>query len=431
MEKRDFALDLVDFIYESPTSFHAVFEMEKILKENGFKELRESDSWKLELEGKYYVKKNHSALVAFKVNSEDVENEGFKIVGSHTDAPSIRIKPCPEMKEANYLKLNCEIYGGPILNTWLDRPLSLAGRVIFKTDDPMNPSQELVNIRRPIMLIPNLAIHMNRNINEGVALNKQKDMLPILGLLEDESELKDVLKEIIAEEIIGDKEDIYDFELFLYEYDKGRLVGINEEFISAGKLDNLGMVHSSLYGFLEAEKGTGISVLAAFDNEEVGSMTKQGADSPLLANILERITISLNKDREDYFRALKNSFIISADQAHGVHPNSPEKTDPTNKPYLNKGPVIKISANQSYTSDAKSTAVFQGICEKASVAYQKFVNRSDERGGSTIGPISSSHLPINSVDVGNPILGMHSIRETGGVNDHYDMKEAIKVFYSL
>lgn len=431
MEKRDFALDLVDFIYESPTSFHAVFEMEKVLKENGFKELRETDSWKLQIDGKYYIKKNHSALVAFKINSEKIEDEGFKIVASHTDAPGIKIKPSPEMKEANYLKLNCEIYGGPILNTWLDRPLSLAGRVIFKTDDPMDPSEELVNIRRPIMLIPNLAIHMNRKINEGVELNKQKDMLPIMGILEENSDLKNLLKEIIVEEIIGDKDDILDFELFLYEYDKGRLVGINEEFISAGKLDNLAMVHSSLYGFLEAEKGSGISVLAAFDNEEVGSMTKQGADSPFLANVLERISISIKKKREEYLRAIGNSFIISADQAHGVHPNSPEKTDPTNKPYLNKGPVIKISANQSYTSDAKSTAVFQAICEKASVPYQKFVNRSDERGGSTIGPISSSHLPINSVDVGNPILGMHSIRETGGVNDHYDMKEAIKVFYSL
>ncbi len=431
-EKIEFAQELIDFIYQSPTAFHATENITGSLKNNGFNELKLNHKWEIKKGGKYYVTKNGSAVTAFVVGTGEIEENGFKIIGAHTDAPTFRIKPSPEIVvENSYLKLNTEVYGGPIINTWFDRPLSLAGRVSLKSDDIMNPQIRLVNINKPILIIPNLAIHMNRKVNEGVNINKQKDVLPIITLINKEFEKENYLLNLIADKLDVSYEDIVDFDLYLYEYEKGSIIGANSDFISSGKLDDLEMVHAGLKAIISSKPSKATNVLVCFDNEEIGSRTKQGAGSPMLRNILERIVINLGKDREDFFRAIYNSFIISADMAHAVHPNSPEKHDPVNKPKLNGGPAIKINANQSYTTDSDSNAVYELICRKAGVPVQKFVNRSDERGGSTIGPISSTHLDIRSLDIGNPMLAMHSIRELGGVSDYYYIIKSFEEFYGI
>lgn len=414
MNSKEFARNLIGFIEKSPTAFHSVETSEELLKLNGFKKLDSREEWKLEQDGKYYTTKNSSAIVAFTINTNNLKEDGFRIIGSHSDSPSFRVKPNPEMEaEKTYLKLNTECYGGPILNTWLDRPLSIAGRVVLKGKSVLRPEETLVNINKPICIIPNLAIHMNREVNEGVALNKQKDMLPLVGLLNDSLEKDNFLLKTIAKELGRKIEEIIDFDLFLYEYEKGMLIGPNEEMISCGRLDNLSMAHASLHALIDAKSLNGVNVVVVFDNEEVGSSTKQGADSNMLLNVLERISLCLGQNREEFFRSLYSSFIISADLAHAVHPNVGEKHDPTNRPVMGKGPVIKINANQAYTSDSQSIAVYKTICKEAGVNCQEFVNRSDVRGGSTIGPISSTHIDIPSVDVGSPILAMHSIRELG------------------
>ncbi|GFP74159.1 M18 family aminopeptidase [Clostridium fungisolvens] len=426
------AKELIDFLYESPTAFHAVENVKKELTKNGFKELKEEESWKLKKEGKYFVTKNDSALIAFKVGTGRIEENGFKIIGAHTDSPTFRVKPNPEITAENkYIKLNTEVYGGPILNTWFDRPLSLAGRVTIRGKNPLFPETRLVNINRPILVIPNLAIHMNREVNDGVKLNRQKDTLPLLSMINEKLESGKYLINTIAEELKVDTEDILDFDLFLYEFEKGCIMGLNNEFISSSRLDDLAMVHAGINAMINTQASAATNVMACFDNEEVGSETKQGADSELLAHILERIVLCLGGDREHYFRALAKSFLISADLAHAVHPNNGEKHDPVLRPVVNGGPVIKIAASQSYTSDSNSSVVYEEICKKAGVPVQRFVNRSDLRGGSTIGPISSTHLHIRSVDMGTPILSMHSVRELGGVKDHYYCIKSFETFYSI
>lgn len=430
--KREFATDLLDYIYNSPTSFNAVKTSKKLLLDNGFVELKMNKKWDLQVGGKYYVTKNSSALTAFVINSDNIENEGFRIIGSHSDSPTFRIKPKAEMDvEKSYLKLNTEAYGGAILSTWYDRPLAIAGRVVLKSEDILYPKEEVININKPLCIIPSLAIHLNRSVNDGYKYNKQKDMLPLVGLINETLEKDNFLLNEISRNLNVEKNEILDFDLFLYEFEKGRLIGPNEEFISTGRLDNLSMAHASLHGLLDAKGQKGINIAVIFDNEEVGSSTKQGADSNMLLNILERICLCLGKTREEFFTGVYSSFMISADLAHAVHPNISEKHDPTNRPIIGRGPVIKISANQSYTSDSLSAGVYKSICQKSNVKYQEFVNRSDERGGSTIGPISSTHIDINSVDVGSPILAMHSIRELGSVDDHFNIYKTFVEFYQL
>ncbi|KZL93312.1 M18 family aminopeptidase [Clostridium magnum] len=424
--------ELIDFIYESPTAFHVVDRVKRMLLNCGFIELREEDSWNLKKSGKYFVVKNQSAMIAFVVGNGELEEEGFRIIGAHTDSPGFRVKPNSDIEvEGSYIKLNTEVYGGPIINTWLDRPLSLAGRVALKSNNPFYPEVRLLNIEKPILVIPNLAIHMNRNVNSGVELNRQKDILPLLSLVNEQFEKGEYLLKIISKELSVNEGDILDFELFLYEFEKGKIIGLNDEFISCGRLDDLSMVHSGIKALIEAPVGKATNIMVCFDNEEVGSTTKQGADSPFLSGTLERIGISIGKEREDYYRALAKSFMISSDLGHGLHPNYVEKSDPTNRPIVNKGPIIKISANQSYTSDSVSSAVYRSICERAGVPVQIFVNRSDEKGGSTIGPISSSHINISSVDMGIAVFSMHSIRELGGVKDYIYTIESFKEFYSI
>ena len=432
MNKLDFAKDLIKFIGKSPTNFHLVENVKETLLKNGFKKLDLREEWKIEKGKKYFTTKNDSSLVAFIAGDGDLEKDGFKLIGSHTDFPNFKIKPNPEIiTEGSYLKLNTEVYGGPILNTWFDRPLALAGRVSLVSKNPLKPVNKIVNINRPILIIPNLAIHMNREVNEGYKINRQKDTLPLLSLVNETLEKGNYLVELLAKELYCEKEDILDFELYPYEYEKGCLMGLNEEFISSGRLDDLLMVHAGIKALMDAEVSQATNVMVCFDNEEVGSATKQGGDSDFLKTILERIVLALGKDREDFLRSLSESFMISADLAHAVHPNLGEKHDPVVRPVLGKGPVIKIAASQSYTSDSDSSAVYEMICRNAGVNVQKFVNRSDMRGGSTIGPISSTHLPIRSVDMGTPILAMHSIREFGAVKDHFDCIKSFTEFFRI
>lgn len=433
MPKRDtytFAQDLIEFIDNSPSSFHAVATISRRLSDAGFLMLDEREVWKLKRAGKYYIMRNESALVAFVVGHEKPAVSGFKLVGTHTDSPCFRLKFNPEIiAEDSYLKLNTEVYGGPILSSWMDRPLSLAGRVAICSDQPLWPKTVLVDFRRPLAIIPSLAIHMNRDVNDGQKLNKQIDMLPLLGQKPEKFEKKNFILSCLARELKLKPNEILDYDLFLYNPEKGAIIGLEREFISAPRLDNLASTYAAIEALTSSEVGMSTNVVVAFDNEEVGSSSKQGAASPLLSTILERIVYSLGGSRDDYFRAVSHSFMISADGAHAVHPNKGEKSDLTNRPLLNHGPVIKIAAAQTYTTDAPSAAVLENLCRAAKIPTQRFFNRSDERGGSTIGPISSHHLDVRSVDVGIPMLSMHSSREITGIRDPEYLMKALSEFF--
>ena len=426
-----YAQQLVDFCYESPTAFHAVASSVKILEENGFKPLQETDDWQLEQNGKYYFVRNDSALMAFIVGSKKVADSGFKIVGAHNDSPGFRIKPNPEwVSKDHYLRLNTEVYGGPILNTWFDRPLAIAGRVTCKSDNIYKPKERLININKPLAIIPNMAIHLNPNLNNGYVYDKQIDTLPFVGQVNAKFEGKGYLHGLLTVELVVDYDDILDYDLFLYEYQKGCLIGPDNEYISSSRLDNLQSVYAAVNALCQTENPESTCVIACFDNEEVGSGSRMGADSTMLSDLLERVTLTFGGSRKDYLRALASSFIISADGAHACHPNLKEKEDPTTRPIVNGGPTIKQSGQRSYTSDSITSSVFRQICERAGVPSQCFVNRSNVKGGSTIGPISASHVSIPSVDVGVPMLAMHSIREMCGVKDNYYMLKALKAFFA-
>lgn len=412
--------ELFSFIDQSPTCYHAIRNIEEKLGEAGFLKLRESEIWQLQPGGKYFTSRNGSSVIAFEIPEKDFT--GFQMIASHSDSPTFKIKELSSMKvEGNYTKLNTECYGGMIMSSWLDRPLSIAGRVVVKTEDGIKTV--LVDLDKDLCIIPNLAIHMQREINSGYKFNPQADMLPLLGGEECD------LQELVAAACGSRKEDILSADLFLYPRMKGTVMGAKGELIGSPRLDDLQCAFSSVKALTESETGTAVKVCAVFDNEEVGSSTKQGADSTFLYDVLHRINMGLGRTQEQLLASLSNSFMISADNAHAVHPNFPEKTDPTNRNYLNKGIVIKFNANQKYTTDAVSAALFKMICEKAQVPYQVFHNRSDMPGGSTLGNISNSHISLNTVDIGIPQLSMHSSFETAGVKDTDYMVRAMKAFY--
>ena len=426
-----FATDLLEFIHSSPTRFHAVQTIEAVLASEGFAKLDLAERWSLVPGNKYYITRNDSALLAFRLGAEPIPEEGFRLVAAHTDSPTFRLKPGPELVSGkSYLRLNTEVYGVPILNTWLDRPLSIAGRVSLRGNNPLFPDTSLVRFDRPMVVIPNQSLHMNRQVNEGIELNKQSDMLPLAACIDEQFARDGFFVGLLAAELGVEKEAIIDFDLFLHEYEKGCLTGVNGEFISSTQLDNLAMVHAALHGFIQAGANGASNVLVCYDNEEVGSHTKQGAASPILRTLLERILLAVGGDREDFFRAVYRSFLISADMGHGVHPNAVDKHDPSNKPVLNGGPMIKIAANLNFTTDSDSAAVYEMLCRKAGVPVQRFVSRSDMKGGSTIGPISATQLDMRSLDIGNPALAMHSIRELGGVLDHSYAKRSFQAFFN-
>lgn len=430
LQTNDLTQNLMDFIDQSPTMFHATHCCRQILDTHGFTCLSPTTAWQLQVGGKYYITLNDSCIMAFVIHSENIEKEGFKIIGTHSDAPGFRIKPHCEMTAENYITLNTEGYGGAILSTWFDRPLSIAGRVSLQGEDLLHPMTKLVDLHKPLLVIPNLAIHMNRAVNDGIKLNKQKDTLPILTYGHEPLK-KDYITELLAKALDVSPSDILDAELYLYPYEKSMCVGLQEEFISAPRLDDLSMTYSGLHALLHHTTQKGVSMFVCYDNEEIGSHTKQGADSPYLLRVIERIMLNLGKDREALFIALENSFMLSGDVAHLSHPNYLEKSDPTNKVLPGNGPCIKVNANFSYTTDSDSYGVFAGICKAHAIPYQVFVNRSDERGGSTIGPISASQLGIRSVDIGTPMLAMHSARELMAKQDFLYTCQAMTAFFSL
>lgn len=421
---------LLSFIDASPVNFLAVRNVCNTLLDNGFVQLHADEALK-DLPDKFFITKNNSAVFAFHLGRQSMADAGFRIIAAHSDSPTFRIKPNAEMVgEGGLLRLNTEAYGGAILNTWFDRPLSLAGRVILRSADALNPQTRLLNIKRPLLVIPNLAIHFNRQVNDGVKLSKQKDMLPILGYVNDRLESDGLLVRLIANELQIEKEQIIDFDLYLYDTTPACLVGLNNEFISSGRLDDLSMVHAGMEAMTaESAKPEATKVLAIFDNEETGSGTKQGAGSNFLMSLIQRIVLAQGRSLDDYYRSVEKAFMVSADNAHGFHPNYAEKYDPTNHALLGGGPVIKINAAQKYATDAMSAAVFQQICERAGVPCQRFVNSSDIAGGSTLGNILTSSIAINGVDMGNPVLAMHSVRELASAADHENCIKAFTEFY--
>lgn len=426
------AQELIDFIYKSPSPYHVVSNMKKELIENGFQELSLTETWKIEKGKRYFTTKNDSAVFAFSLGKNDLPESGIKMICAHSDSPGFKIKPQPEiLVENKLLKLNTEVYGGPILMTWLDRPLSIAGRVSLKSDKTLFPKSTFVHFNRPLLIIPNLAIHLNREINNGIALNKQNDMLPLMGIINETFEKENYLTKLIAQELNVNQNEIIDFDLTLYEYEKGCIMGLNNEMISSPKLDDLAMAYGGLKALLNSDHEETTQMLCIFDNEEVGSQTKQGAGSPVLSNILQRINFALGYNPDDFYKTIYNSFMISADMTHSIHPNLVEKHDPVLHPVINGGPVIKIHANQKYTTDGDSSAVFETICKNTGIPFQKFVNRSDMKGGSTLGNVSTGQLDIRTVDIGNPMLAMHSIRELGGVLDQTYAIKAFTTFYNL
>lgn len=415
--------ELLDFLDSSPTSFHAVANMEKMLKQAGFERLLEGKTWNLQEKTGYYVTRNDSSLIAFRIPGKDFV--GFQIMASHSDSPALKIKDNAEISvEKQYIKLNVEKYGGLLCAPWLDRPLSVAGRVVVRTEQGV--ATRLVNVDRDLLIIPNLAIHMNRKANEGYEFNGQRDMLPLFG----GKEAREGFLKLIAETAGVKETDILDMDLFLYNRMKGTILGFEDEFIAASRLDDLQCVFASLKGFLAAKPKRSVAIHCVLDNEEVGSGTKQGADSTFLRDVLRRINQTMGRSEEEYLMALASSFMVSADNAHSIHPNQPDKADPTNRPFMNEGIVIKYSANQKYTTDAVSGAIFKSICKRAEVPYQVFFNRSDMIGGSTMGNISNSQVALNTVDIGLPQLAMHSCYETAGAKDTAYLIRAAQVLYS-
>ena len=423
--------DLAAFLDSSVVNFLAVKTVSEHLDAHGFTRLDMADAWDLHDGGRYYTVKNDSAIFAFTVGSGPAHSP-FKIISAHSDSPGFRVKPnCEMLCDGNIVKLNTEVYGGPILYTWFDRPLSLAGRVILRSKDPLHPEARLIRFDRHLLTIPHLAIHFNRAVNEGNPLSKQKDMLPVIGRVADKEQAKGLVQRLVAEKLGVKPQDVLDYDLSLFDTTRASVVGLNGEFITSGRIDDLSMVHAGLNALLDTldipDQAT--RVLAVFDNEETGSGTKQGAGSPMLDYVLRRVNAAKGGSEEDYLRSVAQSFMVSADDAHGIHPNYPEKQDPTNHPTLGGGPVIKINANCKYMTDADSAAVFRSLCEKAGVPFQYFVNHSDVAGGSTLGNILTSQIPLRGVDVGAPIWAMHSARETASLADHAYMIAAFSEFF--
>ena len=426
---------LLSFLDASPVNFLAVKNLTDELQQHGYRRIDTTEALGTVKAGdKFFVTKNDSSIYAFQIGRKALAETGFHMICAHCDSPTFRIKPHAEIDcEGGIVKLNTEVYGGPIMSTWFDRPLTLAGRVIVKGKDVMTPTTLLLHVKRPLLQISNLAIHFNRQVNDGVKLSRQKDVLPILGIINDELEKGNLLMNIILEELNKQQtvahEDILDFDLYLADATPACTFGAHNELISSGRLDDLSMCFAGLEALLASQPTDTTQVLAIFDNEETGSQTKQGAGSPFLSYMLKRIALAQGGTEEAYYQAVERAFMISADNAHAWHPNYSEKYDPTNHPMLGGGPVIKFNAAQKYASDAYSASVFAGLCKKAGVPCQRFVNHSDVAGGSTLGNILASSIPLRGVDMGNAILAMHSCRETGSTADHEFCVKVFTQFY--
>lgn len=419
---RKTAEDLLEFIKKSPTAYQAVETICKRFESEGFTRLQEDEHWKLKPGCTYFVTRNSSAVIAFSIPEKGCDV--FHIIASHSDSPAFKIKENPEISvEGAYVKLNVEKYGGMLLAPWFDRPLSVAGRMIVRENGKIK--EKLVCVEHDLLMIPNLAVHMNRDVNDGYKYNVQKDLLPLYG----GGDAKGTFMKRIAQEAGVEESDILSHDLFLYNRMPGTIWGASEEFISAPRLDDLQCAFASMEGFLSADRKESVCVYCVLDNEEVGSSTKQGAASTFLKDTLLRICLGLGGSYEDYLVSLAKSFMISADNAQAMHPNYTEKADPVNRPVLNGGITVKYNANQKYCTDGISAAVFQELCREAEVSCQTYVNRSDMAGGSTLGNISNTQVALNTVDVGMPQLAMHSPYETAGIRDTWDFCRVAGIFY--
>jgi aspartyl aminopeptidase len=428
-QARKVARELINFIDVSPSPWHAVANVETRLREHGFTRLEESERWSLAAGGRHYVVREGASLIAFMLGSEPLAETGFRIVGAHTDSPGLRVKPKATMRDDGISRLAVEVYGGPILATFTDRDLSLAGRIVLRTSS--GQETRLVNFQQPLVRLPNLAIHMNRDVNDkGLKLNKQTELPLILGLAGKNDDVDAQLRRLLADATDCDVADVLSWELAVYDAQKGALWGANEAFIASRQLDNLSSCHAALAALLATKQPTATCVAALFDHEEVGSESAAGAGGSFVSDVLRRISAQAGQDEEDWLRSKARSFFISADMAHAYNPNYPAAYEPGHKVMVNGGPVIKTNANQRYTTGAESAAHFIGFCEQARVPYQQYAHRGDIGCGSTIGPIVAAKLGIASVDVGSPMWAMHSARESAGVEDQAYMIAALGAAFS-
>lgn len=421
---------LMDLLKNSGSPYQVVNWCEGELKKAGFEELNWKHMLMPALGGKFYLKPHPTMLIGFTTGAKRNFIQKVRIAAAHTDQPCFRVKPNPEMEEKKYLKVNVETYGGPILSSWMDRPLGLAGKVVLKSEEVFAPEIRIFDSKRPIAVIPNLAIHMNREMNKGVELNKQKDMIPILAMLNDKWNKDDFFLTYLAKELQVEKEDILDFDLYFYNIEEPSLVGLDEAFISSPRIDNLASVAALVEGLIQGTRQEGMNVIALYDNEEIGSNSKQGAASNLLEMVLRSIMMNNGMTEGQYMESLANSMYLSVDGAHAIHPNVTEKCDPTNQPIPGQGVVIKVSGNQRYATDSEVIGAVKQLMNKWEIPYQTAIDRSDMTGGSTLGPILSANLPIRGADIGIPMLAMHSSREMAAVSDYRYLVNSIKAYFS-
>ena len=433
---------LTSLLMRSVSPFHCVLAASRFLEQKGFTRLDLTDAWDLKPEQGYYLPVFDSSLIAFTTGENCICKTApggaplspapvpaLRMEAAHTDWPCLKLKPSPEVSTSRYGKLNVEVYGSPILSTCLDRPISLALKVCAAGETPFSPSVHIVDIKRPVAVIPNLAIHMNREVNSGVALNPQKDMLPILTLLGENTDKDHCLVNLLARETGCAPEEILDYDLCLYNLDSCSTLGLEDQFFCAPRIDNLTSVSACLAGIASGFRQSGVNVIALYDNEEIGSRTKQGAFSAVTDRVLEKLYLSLGYSREQYLNAVMNGFLLSMDVAHAMHPNHTEKCDIKNQILPGDGVAIKMAAAQSYATDASCISVIEDICRRSHIPYKKFSNRSDIKGGATLGAISSALLSMRTVDVGVPILAMHSARETMGTKDQSALTALASEFF--
>ncbi len=433
MNAHELVQDLLDFIDASPSPWHVIASLERCLQDFEFQRLDEKEAWSLKTGGRYYVIRDDSSIIVFAIGSNNLAEAGFKILGAHTDSPGLRIKPNPVLNNDKLVRLGVEVYGGPILATFTDRDLSLAGRIAYRSGNG-NITSRLLRFEQPLLRLPNLAIHMNRAVNEeGLKLNKQTE-LPLLFSTATEQQLANDEFQTLLKQASGlDTEQILSWEFNVYDIQKGAFWGADNAFFADSQLDNLASCHAGLTALLEesALSSGNTLVCAFFDHEEIGSESCKGAAGSFLPDILERIAVTMELDPQGHKRALANSLMISADMAHAYQPNFPNAYESNHKIIVNRGPVIKINANHRYASNCLSEAVFADICKQADVPFQKYAHRGDLPCGSTIGPIASAKLGIPTVDIGNPMWAMHSARESAGVFDHAYMIKVLNHFFCM
>jgi aspartyl aminopeptidase len=425
------ARDLLDYIERSPSPFHAVQESARRLEDAGFKRLYEADAWQLAPGDRFYVVRDGSTIAAFELGTQAPEDAGFRLIGSHTDSPTLRVKPQPELVRESYRQLAVEVYGGALYSTWLDRDLSIAGRVVLKGAQGIE--SQLVNLSELVLRIPNLAIHLNRGVNDSLALNAQQHLVPLMGLGDRAGfSFREVLSRALDKQGVRVAPDaVLGWDLSLYALEPPRFAGLNEEFMLAPRLDNLAGCHGALNGLLRASGASRAATrgVVLFDHEEVGSQSARGAGSLLIRALLMRILEAYGPASETRLtRAVARSFLVSSDMAHGVHPNYADRHEPNHRPLLGQGPVIKSNSNQGYSTDGETWALFELLAQQAEAPVQRFVVRSDLGCGSTIGPISAARLGIRTVDVGNPMLSMHSAREMAATADVEPMAKVLTAF---